>query len=109
MSADKEISEVLKRFAECADRLTFVSPRYPRCVKASDLLEIYESRVKPLFIRDARALPHVEIIDELCLALRQRESHAVTLVTGSCFLVGEARAWLLGVPFPELGVITTAR
>ncbi len=33
----------------------------------------------------------------------------VTLVCGSCFLVGEARAHLLGIPFPECGLRTTAR
>ena len=38
-----------------------------------------------------------------------RPRDRVTLVTGSCFLVGEARAWLTGQDFPELGLRTIAR
>ncbi len=109
MSADKDITEVLNDLASCADRLTLVSPLYPRCASASDLHKIYEDEVKPRLVNRGETPPHVEVTPSLIEALRKREVSALTLVTGSCFLVGEARAWLLGADFPELGVLTTAR
>lgn len=109
MSADKEIKEVLKRFALGCDRLTFVSPIYPRCASANELSSIYERTVCPLLLAEGAPLPEVKMVSDVSTALRNRDDTAITLVTGSCFLVGEARAWLLGVPFPELGVVTTAR
>ena len=111
MSADKEIAEVLYRFISACDQITFVSPRYPRCLSADQLFELYQEGVEPLLQREGldQGAPEIEIEPSVINAMRQRDARATTLVTGSCFLVGEARAWLLGIPFPELGVLTTAR
>ena len=106
MSEDKQHDEVLKTLTACCERITFVSPRYPRCLSASMLSAIYQEQVAPLHTHNQ---PQVQVIPSLTEALRSRDLNALHLVTGSCFLVGEARAWLLGVPFPEVGISTTAR
>ena len=42
-------------------------------------------------------------------ALAQKPADRLTLVAGSCYLVGEARALLTGQEFPEGGLVTEAR
>jgi dihydrofolate synthase/folylpolyglutamate synthase len=55
------------------------------------------------------SFPSAAVHDTVADAIEQRPSGRPTLVTGSCFLVGEARAHLTGQLFPERGITTTAR
>lgn len=105
MSADKDIQSTLSLMAQRADHITFVSPSYPRCLSAEELAHSFEQRVLPHLKREISYQVTPSLID----ALRARGSQALNVVTGSCFLVGEARAWLLGIPFPECGIKTIAR
>ena len=111
MSADKDVSEVLLTLAQQCEQLTFVSPKYPRCASAETLAEVFETQVIPKLkgLPSPVCIPNIIVEPNLTQAFVQRDTHALNLVCGSCFLVGEARAFLLGVEFPELGLSTTAR
>jgi dihydrofolate synthase / folylpolyglutamate synthase len=117
MSADKAIVDVLLELASECEHITFVSPTYPRCTKAENLAKVYVEEVSTrvrsspcLYAEETKIIPpSFTVTPSLVEALVNRNVDVLTLVTGSCFLVGEARAWLLGVEFPELGIITTAR
>ena len=82
------------------DQVTWVSPQYPRCVQGADLAQHYPQGSTRWISK---------VIASVSEALRDRDSSAFTLVSGSCFLVGEARAHLLSLPFPEANLHTTAR
>lgn len=90
----KDLEPLAAPLRALADSVTVVTPKYPRRREASELL--------PLF-------PGARLVDDVAEALASRPAGAQTVVVGSCFLVGEARAALLGVPFPEAGIITLAR
>ncbi|MAD61526.1 MAG: hypothetical protein CMH49_08455 [Myxococcales bacterium] len=111
MSADKDISEFLFILAQHCEKITFVSPRYPRCTSAESLADIFELKVSPTLISKLGAayLPSIFIEPNLSQALCDRDLSALNLVSGSCFLVGEARSLLLGLDFPELALSTSAR
>ena len=82
------------------DQVTWVSPLYPRCARGSDLAKQYP--------QDSIHWTSI-VIDSISDALTHRDPTAFTVVSGSCFLVGEARAHLLSLPFPEGNLQTTAR
>ena len=90
----KDVPGMAAALGPHAASVTLVTPRYPRCLPAAQLA-------------DAFAPYGPRIIDGVGAALDARPGP--TLVCGSCFLVGEARAHLLGLPFPERGIVTTAR
>lgn len=94
--ADKDVGPVAATLGPRAASVTLVTPDYPRRRAAAEL-------------RAAFPGADVAVIDAVPEALEARPRDRVTLVTGSCFLVGEARAWLTGQPFPELGLRTIAR
>ena len=107
MSADKDLTQVLTLLSRACERITLVSPQYPRCLSAPELFEHYP-KAKDHELRSDQNC-EVIIASRIDDALRGRNLHALNLVTGSCFLIGEARAWLLGLPFPEGGIISSAR
>ena len=111
-SQDKDIKETLGVLIKWVNRITWVSPQSPRCATAQQLTEAYELECQEMYTRLERKPTRpleFNMIPRVDEAIEQRDREAITIVLGSCYLVGEARAHLLGVPFPELGLITTAR
>lgn len=96
MMADKDIDGVLSALLPHARRLTFVTPSHPRALNAAALAERVSGR-------------RVEIIHRVADALNARDPAVQTVLAGSCYLVGEARAAVLGLEFPEAGLQTVAR
>jgi len=90
----KDVGAMARHLAPVADSVVLVTPDYPRRVDAAAL---------------AAHFPGATVAGPVYAALDARPVDRITLVCGSCFLVGEARAHLLGVPFPECGLRTTAR
>ena len=111
MSADKDISKVLLLLAQNCEKITFVSPRYPRCTSAENLAHIFETELRSRLedITTTEQVPGIAVEPNLERAICDRDSNALNLICGSCFLVGEARALLLGLEFPELDLRTSAR
>ena len=102
-SEDKDVTGVMRELGAYIDKITWVSPIYPRCSPAE--------RVQQLVGDLLPTQVHQEIIPSVMDALDARASsdQALTLICGSCFLVGEARAYLLNLPFPEEKLMTNAR
>ncbi|MCB9523299.1 MAG: bifunctional folylpolyglutamate synthase/dihydrofolate synthase [Myxococcales bacterium] len=96
--ADKDVASVVAPLAPLADSVTVVTPAYPRRMTAETLASAFEGYSV-----------EVTVGDTVAQALRDRPRDKFCVVTGSCFLVGEARAALTGKRFPELGLVTTAR
>ncbi len=94
--ADKAVDGMVAALAPLADSITLVTPTYPRRATAAELAPAFEGYP-------------VTVGGTVAEALRDRPQDRFCLVTGSCFLVGEARAGLTGQPFPECGLLTTAR
>ncbi len=90
----KDVAGLLAPLLERAESVAFVTPDYPRRLKAEELLPLY---------------PWASLPGSVAQALRERPKGRLSLVTGSCFLVGEARALILGRRFPECGIRTEAR
>lgn len=95
--ADKQAAEIAAVLGARAATVTVVTPDYPRSLDAA------------LFARCFVGHPRVTVIPQVARALDERPSDAVTVVAGSCYLAGEARAHLLGVEYPECRMRTTAR
>lgn len=91
---DKDVAGVAAPLAARAASVALVTPDYPRRLPAPALL--------PYF-------PGARIGGTVAEALAARPRDRVTLVTGSSFLVGEARALLTGADYPECGLRTLAR
>ena len=136
-SQDKDVTSMLSVLAPYVDRWTWVTPQYPRCNQAQVLYQTYQSLLESLPPLDDQAhttssfsVNH-RCIDSVAHALQQEQkqgytqqqdettqkdhaqvykfTNTCTVITGSCFLVGEARAYLLGLNFPEMNLFTTAR
>ena len=93
--SDKDFMGVIGPLLPLARSVHWVVPDHPRA--ASPLASIALHGV---------ALTSGGTVTE---ALSQRRPDGTTLVFGSCFLVGEARAGLEGREYPELGLHTVAR
>ncbi len=91
-SEGKDVAGMAAALAPVARTVTLVTPRYPRCVPAPSI---------------AHHFPGATVGTTVAAALDGRRGPV--LVCGSAFLVGEARAHLLGLEFPERGLLTTAR
>jgi dihydrofolate synthase/folylpolyglutamate synthase len=94
----KDVTGVLAPLAPLVQSVAVVTPDYPRRQPASEIVPIAQSL--GMQAHDAGTVAQ---------ALETVPPKHLALVTGSCFLVGEARAHLHGVPFPECGLRTTAR
>ena len=84
--------QILSSFA---GSVTFVTPDYPRRIEGEVLAKMYPGPAN--------------VINSVADALAQRCNSGPTLVCGSSFLVAEARAYLLKLPYPEAGIRTIAR
>lgn len=94
----KDVAGVLAPLAPHVASAAVVTPDYPRRMAAAEVLPT------------ARAFwPAAEDGGTVAEALAAAPAGHLTLVTGSCFLVGEAKAHLTGREFPECGLRTTAR
>ncbi len=94
--ADKDVTGMAPLLAARAATVTLVTPTYPRRRPATELVPLFAGRP-------------TRVVSTVAEALDTRPADGLTLVAGSCFLAGEARAHLNGVPFPELGLLTLAR
>ncbi|MCB9545013.1 MAG: bifunctional folylpolyglutamate synthase/dihydrofolate synthase [Myxococcales bacterium] len=94
--AGKDVAGVIAHLEPLVSSVAVVTPQYPRRLDASALV--------PLFTQ-VPAWDAGTVED----ALSALPADRLTLVTGSCFLVGEARALMTGQEFPEGGLLTTAR
>lgn len=94
----KDVAGVLSPLAPLVESVAVVTPDYPRRQPAAEIVPIAESL--GLRAHDAGTVAQ---------ALEAVPPKHLALVTGSCFLVGEARAYLHDDPFPECGLRTTAR
>jgi dihydrofolate synthase/folylpolyglutamate synthase len=84
--ADKDLRGILSELAPIADRFVFTAPRLKRAADPRKLSEIAASLGKEgaVFDRVDQAIPSI---------LESLGSDEVWLITGSLFLVGEARRW----------------
>ncbi|MEZ4467533.1 MAG: cyanophycin synthetase [bacterium] len=94
--AGKDVAGVIALLEPLVSSVAVVTPQYPRRLEASALV--------PLFTQ-VPAWDAGTVED----ALSALPADRLTLVTGSCFLVGEARALMMGQEFPEGGLLTMAR
>lgn len=95
--ADKAVAEVAAILAHKAASVALVTPDYRRRLPAEEAAPFFSTHGA------------VEVVPSVAAALDQRPRDRITLVAGSCFLAGEARAHLLGLQYPECGIRTIAR
>lgn len=93
----KDAAGMARILGPLADSVALVEPDTPRAIPLAE----FTAAVGPH--------PALEAVGSVAAALDQRPRRGTTLVIGSCYLAGEARAHLLGRPYPELGLRTTAR
>jgi len=91
----KDIQGMARQVESFARSITLVTPDYPRRIPAQELASFFES--------------DIVIGDSIGDALDRRDVLGQSLVCGSGFLVAEARAHLLDLPYPECGIRTQAR
>lgn len=87
---DKAIEEVTGQLFPLAERLIVTAPDFPRALRPEAILEIMNH-------------PHASVtqtVGQAVEAARSASPDAVVFFTGSLFLVGEARALLLGRKYP---------
>lgn len=111
-SRDKDVEGLISLLAPHIDELTWVSAQYPRCASGAELSTAYGPTLSArLPALDQQVSPSILATLERLERTRGAETglKELDLVTGSCFVVGEARAALLGLPFPEAGIRTVAR
>lgn len=92
----KDIAGVVAHLEPLVESIALVTPTYPRRMEAADILPYFVN--KPAWVAGT--------VED---ALAQKPADRLTLVAGSCYLVGEARALLTGQEFPEGGLVTEAR
>jgi dihydrofolate synthase/folylpolyglutamate synthase len=111
-SQDKDIKGVIQRLAPHVDVLIWVSAQYPRCAQGVELERQYADlagMLNPKLIQRASSSISRTLAELERTRGARKPTKELDLVTGSCFVVGEARAALLGLPFPEADLRTTAR
>ena len=111
-SQDKDIKGVIQRLAPHVDVLIWVSAQYPRCAQGVELERQYADlagTLNPKLIQRASSSISRTLAELERTRGARKPTKELDLVTGSCFVVGEARAALLGLPFPEADLRTTAR
>jgi dihydrofolate synthase/folylpolyglutamate synthase len=96
MMGDKDVDAVVATLRPHARTVTCVTPGHPRALPA----EALAARIPG---------PDVRVVPDVGAAIAGRDPGARTVLTGSCYLVGEARAAILGLPYPEAGLRTVAR
>ena len=89
---DKAIRRVFAFLAPFADRVIFTRPLTRRAASPEEVFCLVGEPACPSFL--AQSLPHA-----LKLARRMASPHSTILITGSLYLVGEARKFLLRVQY----------
>lgn len=89
---DKAIRKVFAQLAPFADRVIFTRPLTRRAATPEEIFCLVGEPGCPSFL--AQSLPRA-----LTLARRMAVPHSTILITGSLYLVGEARKFLLGAQY----------
>ncbi|MEE2787970.1 MAG: cyanophycin synthetase [Myxococcota bacterium] len=92
----KDVAAMAKNIEAWASRVTVVAPQYPRRLDPAEIAPRFTTRP-------------VRIIPQVADALTASDPDRLTVICGSGFLAGEARAILVGATYPECGLVTTAR
>ena len=98
--ADKNVEGLFAPILPFAASVAVVRPDTPRAMAADELA----ARLNTL-AQDTQ----IQVIPRVSDALDHRPRACTTVVIGSCYLAGEARAHLLGVSYPECDLRTRAR
>ena len=107
---DKDWVGTLTPLLPFVDALWWVSPDSPRAFSARELAAAARAQLSLPESVEQRTLSSVaQALDGARENNRSGASIFRTLVTGSCYLIGEARAHLMGLQYPEHGLRTTAR
>jgi dihydrofolate synthase/folylpolyglutamate synthase len=83
---DKAIDEVASQLFPLAHRLILTAPNFPRALRPETVLAAYDHRDAVL----------TSTVPEAIVVARSAPANAVVFFTGSLYLVGEARALLVG-------------
>jgi dihydrofolate synthase/folylpolyglutamate synthase len=83
---DKAIDEVASQLFPLAHRLILTAPNFPRALRPETVLAAYDHRDAVL----------TSTVPEAIVVARNAPANAVVFFTGSLYLVGEARALLVG-------------
>lgn len=103
--AGKDYEAVLTPLLTVAEAVDLVTPSYPRRIEAETLAALPAAQA-----HNARIGPDSGSVSAAIEARASRKpAEQLTVIAGSSFLVGEARAWLMGQAWPERGLSTTAR
>ena len=100
-SRDKRVDAMVKLLAERCDRVIATRSRHPRSVRPEEIVDVFLAHG----MAPDRVAAVSNVSDALDLALDKAVSDDVCLVTGSLFVVAEAREALLGIPpetYPDL-------
>ena len=92
----KDVAGLVEGVERWVTRVTLVAPQYPR-------------RLNPEAIERMFSMDAVRIIPCVRDAIIAADESRVTVICGSGFLAGEARAVLLDLDYPECGLLTRAR
>ena len=100
-SRDKRVDAMVRLIAERADRVIATRSRHPRSMRPVEIADVFRSAGT-----ESRAVAVVgEVNDAVKRALEDSGPDDLVLVTGSLFVVAEARESLLGIPpetYPDL-------
>jgi dihydrofolate synthase/folylpolyglutamate synthase len=83
---DKNVAEIAKILWPLAERIILTSPRNSRALTADEL-----SKLKPENVDDAKLTNTATVDEAIGIAKKRTRADEVILITGSLYLVGEAR------------------
>jgi dihydrofolate synthase/folylpolyglutamate synthase len=100
-SRDKRVDAMVKLLAGRADRVIATRSRHPRSMRPEDISEVFRA--------EGMAMEHTAVCatvgDAINLAVDGATADDLVLITGSLFVVGEAREAMLGIApetYPDL-------
>lgn len=96
-SRDKRVDAMVKLLAARCDRVIATRSRHPRSMRPAEIAEVFLAHG----VAPDRVATVSNVADALDLALAGAGPDDLTLVTGSLFVVGEARETMLGIN-PEI-------
>ena len=100
-SRDKRVDAMVKLLAERCDRVIATRSRHPRSMRPEEIVDVFLAHG---MVPD-RVAAVSNVSDALDMALDTAASDDLCLVTGSLFVVAEARETVLGIPpetYPDL-------
>ena len=94
--ADKDVKDMAVLISELSLPVYLIEPVYPRRMPLAELADFFDSAS----ILGQGSVPQF---------LHSRQERRHYFVLGSSFLVGEVLAGLRGIPYPECGILSSAR